>query len=61
MRFVGVINLRISEKYRRITMYLFCACVAELTDWSRGKSYHTLIIPVVDHGSISKACDASEC
>jgi len=61
MGFVDVIDLRIPEKYLRITMFLFCACVAELTEWSRGGSYCTLIIPVVAHGSISRACDAGEC
>jgi len=61
MRFVGVIDLRIPEKCRRVTMFLSCACLAELTEWSREGPYHTLIILVVAHGSISKACDASEC
>jgi hypothetical protein len=42
-------------------MFLFSPCVAELTEWSRGGSYRTLIIPIAVHGSKGKACDASKC
>lgn len=51
IRFVGVIDLRIPEKNRHITVFLFSPCLTELTELSRGGSYHTLIIPVVTRGS----------
>lgn len=40
MRFVGVIDLH-------STVFPLSPCVAELTEWSRGGSHRTFIIPAV--------------